>query len=633
MLQAIRDRVTGIVAIFILGLLAIPFVFFGMESYTRSVPQDAVASVDGEDISTGEFQTSFAEYRTQMREQMGDAYDETAMNELSVRREHLEGMIDQKLLRRHAESLGIEVSEREIAQIIRSVPAFQIAGEFDPQTYRQLLAARGRSPREFQQELREDMMVRALPASISESSIVTPFEAERMLALQQEARGIRYLEIPGTDFEDEVEVSEEDIERFYEENQSDYLTTERVALEYVEIDAEALVPDTEVSEEELRRQYDAAQARYISPERRRASHILLEVTDERDEEETEALANELKERLEEGEDFAELAEEYSDDVASRRQGGEIGMLEPGDMVSSFETPLYNLRAPGDLAGPVETGYGWHIIRLDEIREPEGMSFEEARDEILEEYREEQAERLFVEFSDRMIDLVYADPTSLEPVADDLGLEIRRTELFDRSGGEGIAADREVIDAAFSDLVLLEGSTSDPIDLGRNHMVAVRVVEHEPAEPRPLETVAEEIRERIKRQRGMEMAEERARELMARVHDEGLDLEALAEESGYELATEDAVTRQSFQLGSDFLQGLFRLPAPEDESTMHVMRKGGAWVVMSLEEVRPGDPLLVQDQLKDSIRQQLQFGYTGYEFAGLMEYLRDESRIRIVEDRL
>lgn len=633
MLQAIRDRITGIVAIFVLGLLAVPFLFFGVESYMRSVPQDAVAVVGDDQISSSQFQTSFANYRAELRRQQGDAYDEIATNQPIMRREHLEGMIDQLLLRQHAGNLGLEVTDAALARIIGEIPAFQVDGRFDPELYRQLLRGTGRTPRSFERELRDDLMVSTVPQALSNSAMVTEAEIDQLLALQQESRRISFIEVAYDEFVEQVNVSDEDVQAFFEANIDNYMTTEQVSIAYVELDAADLTEGLTLSEDELRNRYQAAQQRYMTPEARRAAHILIEVGAERDAEQARAFAEELRLRIAEGEDFAELAATYSDDPGSAREGGDLGWVEPEEMVAPFENALYALSDVGGVSEPVETTFGFHLIRLDEVRAPQGMSFEEARDEILAEYIERESEARFIEMSDRMVDVVFSDDSSLEPLARELGLEIQTTEAFSRQGGRGIAGNRRVVDAAFSDRVLLDGSVSDPIELDRNHMVAIMIEEHIPARPRALEEVAGGIRERLVRERASALAREHAEELMAAAGAQGDEMAAVAESAELALTELESVGRFDFQHGGDFVTELFRLPAPSQNASMHVLPKGRNFAVVRLQAVMPGNPVEASEIERMMARQQLLFSRMDAEVSGLVEYLRASTEIRVIEDRL
>lgn len=635
MLQAIRDRVTGIVAIFVLGLLAVPFLFFGMESYMGAVPQDAVATVGDAEISTSEFQTSFARYRQQLRQEQGDQYNEIATNQPAVRREHLEGMIDRLLLRQYAEEMGLAVSDREIARIIRDIPAFQIDGQFNPDIYRQALQGAGETPRSFEASLRDDIQTSLLPSALSESVIVTESEVDRMIRLQQQKRQVTLIDVDSQAFLDQVDISDEEVEAYYQDNLDAFTTEEQVKLAYVELRPEEMIEEVSLSEEELRQRYEAASQRYLTPESRRASHILIEADDNGDgETSARAQAEQLRERIEQGESFAELAREHSDDFASAEQGGDLGWIEPDDMVEPFEDALYALEEPGDVSEPVQTRFGWHLIRLEEIRPPEGMSFQEARSEILDDYLQRQREDLYFELSERMVDLVYADDSTLEPLAEELNVPIKETDWFTRAGAdEGIAADPEVVETAFSDLVLIDGAVSDPIEIERNHMVAVKVAGHRPAEPRPLEEVADQIRERLENERARELAREQAESFKERIASEAGSLESLAEAESIEPVHIESLGRNDFQQGPEFVQELFRLPHPGDEPSLHVLPRRGGYAVVRLEDVQPGDPSTASESERDLVRRQLRFMRMNEEVEGLVARLREETEISVVEDRL
>jgi len=632
MLQAIRDRVTGIVAIFVLGLLAVPFVFFGLESYVQSVPQDAVAEVGDTEITVSEFQTEFSRYRQQLRQQQGEAYDELATNSPEARRDFLESMIDRRLLAQHAEALGLSISPNTIAQVIREVPAFQIDGRFDPEIYRQQIGASGQSVAAFERDLARDLMVQELPAGITGSVLVTDADVDRWLRVQMEQRRISYVTIESQPFGEDIQITEAEIETFYEQNQDQFMRPERVAVEYVELDTRDMAETMEIDEDVLRERYEATEARFMTPERRKASHILISTDGERSDEQARELARELRQRIGEGEEFAELAREYSDDSGSAAEGGDLGWIEPDVMMPAFEDALYELQ-PGAVSEPVETEFGFHLIRLDEIDPPRGQTFDEARAQILEEVREERADDLYIELSERLIDLIYADPTGLASVADDLGLELKQAEPFSRFSAEGVMAEPQVLEAVFSDMVLLDREASEPIEIDRNHAVVVRVTEHQPSEPRPLDDVGDEIRNRLEREAAREAARAHARDLADRIGRGEQTLEQVAEAEGLEIR-EQAATRRSFELGGQVLETLFELPRPaEGEAVVDVISNANNWMLVRLEEVIPGAPEQASDSQRQSARQQIRFARSTREFEGLLQWLRENTEISVVEQRL
>lgn len=632
MLQAIRDRVTGVVAIFVLGLLAVPFLFFGVEGYITSVPRDAVAKVGEAEITVNEFQAEFSRYRARLREQQGDDYNELEVNRPEARREFLEGMIDQRLLTEHARRMDMSISPNTVAELIRNIPAFQVNGRFDPEVYRQSLLASGRSPSQFENELARDLLAQELPAAVTSSALVTEADVDRWLRTQLQQRSIAWIAIEAAGFRDRIEVDDQQIAQFYEQNTNQFMRPERITVEYIELDAQQMAEGLETEEEELRQRYEAMLDRFMTQERRRGAHILITPEGAGDDEQARQLAESLHSRIMDGENFAELAVEFSEDPVSADDDGSLGWIEPGVMMPEFEDVLFEL-SEGQVSEPVQTDFGWHIIKLNEIDSPRGQSFEEAREQIAEEVREERADELYIELNDRLIDMIYADPTGLEAIAGDLGLELRQAGPFSRFTASGVLARPEVLEEAFSDLVLLERQTSEPIEIERNRAVVLRVTEHQRPTARSLEDVSDEIRQRLVREATREAARQRAEELREQVLESDTGLAGLAGTMEIEL-NEQTVTRRSFELGSQVLNEIFRLPEPAaGDTALELIGRGNDWLLVELDEVVAGDPALADDAQRRSARQQITFSRTTREFEGFLAWLRANTEIQVVEDRL
>ncbi len=631
MLQAIRDRVTGVVAFFILGLLAVPFLFFGVDSYIRDVPQDTIAEVGDQEISITEFQTEFARYRQQLRAQQGENYNDLEVNRPERRREFLEQMIDQRLLSGYAQEQGLAISPAALVEVIRGVPAFQINGQFDPQIYRQRLQAIGQTVQQFERELTRDLLLQEVPAAVSSSAFVTEDAIDDWLRVQQQQRDVALLAIDSAPYRDADAVTDEAIREYYEANTDRFMRPEQISVEYVELDTAEQVADAEIEEETLRDRYEAVKARFITPEERRASHILVTAGEDRTADEAEVLAESLRERIENGEAFAELATEFSDDPVSAEDGGDLGWLEPGIIDPAFDDALFALRID-EVSEPVESDFGWHIIRLDDIREPRGQSFEEARAEVLEEVRAERAEELYFELSERLVDLVYADPTGLAAISEDLELELQTAGPYSRFSAPGVLADPAVLEAAFSDLVLIDRQASEPIEVGENRAIVLRVTDYQPAQPRPLDAVENEIRDQLAREAAQERAREFGEELIARVRG-GETLTEVAEAESLDVE-ERSVTRRDFDLGGAVLEGVFQMAEPaEGETRYELVDRGQGWTLVALRGVTPGDPSEADEAQRNGARQQLQFAAVGREVQGLLAWLRANTEINVADERL
>ncbi|KAA9133043.1 hypothetical protein F3N42_01350 [Marinihelvus fidelis] len=636
MLQSIRDRLTGILAIVILGILVIPFAFVGVNSYFSSGTGNLVALVNDQEITFNEFNQSFLDYRRRLQAQMGDAFDASRFDGEVARREHLDQMIDETLLRQVAADLNLSVDDERLAQQIRDIPAFQVDGQFNADVYQSRLIAFGQSPTQFEAQLRNDLAVSQLPSGIQASSFATNREVRKYVALSEQQRSFATIMVPADMDAVSTEFSDEDIEAWYADNSEQFRTPEQVVIEYLELDASSVAAGEPPNDDVLRDQFEAQKNRFMTPEQRRVSHILVEVAPDAGDAAVETArerAEDIASRARDGEDFAALAEETSDDIGSASLGGDLGFIEPGVMVEAFENAVYEISTENPVSDPVQTGFGWHIIKLTEVREAEGQSFEEARETLLAEYREDEVDRAFLGLADRLVDVIYEDPTTLEAAALDLGLEVQTVGPFGRMGGEGIAANPDVVEAAFSDLVLLQGSVSDPIDLDDHHLVMVRLAEHLPAAIPPLEDVREGVIAGLRAERARDEAEARANALLASLED-GASLEDLAAGAGLELEQVDSAARRQATPDRALVGNVFRLKRPaEGETVDAVVETGTGYALVSLQSVVDG--VVDEDSPLATRQARMMVGNAAASFDAwaLVRQLREQADIEIFEDNL
>jgi peptidyl-prolyl cis-trans isomerase D len=664
-LQSIRDRLTGIIAIFILGLLIIPFAFVGVSSYFTSDAVNAVAVVNDQEITSGEFNQGFQNYRRQMQARLGAAFDPELFDQAVVRRQFLDRMIDEELLAQVSIDAGLTVSDDTLAERIRTLPAFEVDGQFSADVYQASLAAQGLTPQQFEQNMRTSMVLNQLPAAIQNSAITTNWELADYARLQDQERAFTAIMVPAADADDadavdtddgeaddvadeatdaeptpeaaDPGVDEEAVLAWYQEHQADYQTEERVVIEYLELDAAQLGGSVDPDEDVLKARFEEQKARFITPESRLVSHILLELAPDAAQVEVdtrEQEAEELSRRVRDGEDFAELAREHSEDIGSAGQGGDLGWIEPGFMVQAFEDAVYELTLEHPISEPVRTGFGWHVIQLRDIRPSEGMTFTEARDILLNEYRAEADERRFLEQADRMVDIIYEDPTTLSAAAEELGLEVMEAGPFGRLGGEGIAANAEVVTAAFSDLVLAQRSVSDPIDLGENHMVLIHLKEHLPQALMPLDEVRDRVVESVRRQQAMDAALARAQEVLASL-EEGAVIGELAESRGLEVVESDVARRNSPEITPRLREQLFLMEAPaeEDGRVTQIVELDDGYAVVELKDVRDGVLADDDEMRRQAYARRISNASAGEEALGFLRMLRSQSTIEVYEDRL
>lgn len=636
-LQSIREKLTGILAFAILGILIVPFALVGVNEYFVASGGNIVARINETEITLIDFNQSFSNYRRRMQSIMGAAYDPVEFDKLVMRRQHLDSLIDQELITQAALSMGLDVDDDTLAEVIRKIPAFQVAGQFNADVYQSRLLSQGLTPKQFQREMRSQFVVSQLPRNIGVSGIATPAELKEFVALLDQSRSFNAVLIAAETPAEPPQFDQQEITAWYESHTGLYQSEEQVIIEYVELDAAFMSAGLPPEDDVLREQFEDQQARFISPEQRQVSHILIEVSADAGEAEKETarqMAEDLSRRARAGEDFAGLAMENSQDEGSAASGGDLGWVETGVMVKAFENAMYELSMEAPISEPVQTAFGWHVILLREIRESTGMSFEEARIVLVREYEEDITARAFLEQADRLVDLVYEDPTTLESAALVLDLTVKVAGPFPRTGGEGIAAYPEVVSESYSDLVLLQGSVSDPVSLDENHLVMIRLREHLPVALKPLEEVREDIITTLSDNLARDIAQSRAAELLAALQSGETELEVLATESGLEYARHETVKRNAIVPDVKLVQEVFRLQTPaENETVQAVLSTGDGFAVVEMDSVVLGElevgALLARKQYQRIIAN----NSASQENSGLMKQLRATAEITVYEDRI
>jgi len=637
MLQKLREKTSGWIAVLIVGLLAIPFLFFGIENYMSPNISPFVAKVGEHEISPDDFRNRFEEYRRQMRQMMGDSFDGRQFEQPEIKRQMLDRLIEEQLLLQATERLGMIVPPAQLQKEIMGIPAFQRDGQFDQNLYRMMLQGAAMTPLQFQQRVQRDLEVRVLSNPLSGTAFVTDAYVFDFLRLRDQRRDIAYFALSAPERDSVAAPEEAEIQAYYEANTSRYQTQETVSIEYVEVDAAGIEVPTIADEASLRQRYEEQSFRFLEPEQRLLSHILIAVDPGADadaqrqaRERIEAVAERLNQ---DGADFAAIARETSEDVGSSGAGGDLGWIERGLTDEAFEAAAFALQ-PGQISDPVLSADGWHLIAVNEVRDEVAKPFEDVRTELEAEYLESERERRFSELAGRLVDLIYRDPSTLQLAANELQLEIRTAGPFSRMGAAGIAANPDVQRQAFSDVLISEGTVSDPIELGSNHVAVIRVTEHQPARAMPLETVRAAVVEDLIGERLAAEAKSRAEALLARASG-GESLGDLA--ASLELELTELADAQRFGASGDpaVVQRAFQLPHPGDSSSSLGLAElgGNRFALLSVSAVRDGDPASISTAEREALRGQLSQALSGVELRGFVDSLRRQTQVRVSEERL
>lgn len=628
MLHFIRERAQGWVAWFIVGLITIPFALWGVNSYITGASDIVVASVNGEPIKQVEFQRSLQQYRERMREMMGDSFDPSLFDNQSTKQNILNGLIEQKLLYSANQTLGQRVSDNDINQAVQQTAAFQIDGEFDSERYRMLLARAGFSPASYETKLRIDLLGKELGNSIQRTAIVTKHDVDNLLRLEKQKREIAYGVIEAVPLATEMVISDDDAMAIYNDNKNQYTTPEQLSVDYIELSATELAKTIDIEEVVLKQFYTDSMGQFMSPEQRKASHILIEG----DAEQALKILAAAEYRLSQGEDFSTVAKELSQDIASAPTGGDLGLLQRGVMDNeAFDSALFGLAEVDDVSAIVKTEFGHHLIKLTGIQASEGKAFADVKSEIEANYRRQEAEQLFFEQAERLAELSYENPDSLDLAADELALKIKTSTLFTREGGEGIAADKNIVNVAFNDEVLVEGLNSTVIELSDTHLVVIHKKEHVLTTQLPFENVSTEIKSILKSQR----AEDKAIEMGKAILDElqsGVDAAPLFSEGQWYEA--GIIERSETALDRDILEQTYAMKKPKDAAEYHGFTTSqGNYVIVKLMAVIDGDIAQMTAQDRGGLSSYLAKHHGDSELNAFLESLKAEADIDVSSDYL
>ena len=495
----------------ILGLIAITFATWGIESYTSMRGgREVVASVNGIDISSREFEEELQRQHDQLRQLLGQNFDTAELDTPESRRAVLERLISERLVASEAARANLTVSDESLVEAIHSFPAFRGAdGSFSRTTYESVLRTQNppMTPAQFESRLRYDLSVAQLARAVGEAAIPSRTVTARLGALEAQRREVAEVRIATQQFLQQVKVDEAQAKAHYEANKDAFRTPERIRAEYVMLSAEAIAAQESVSPEEVRKHWEAA----YGPKLREKEEARKKA---------EAIAAEVRKNPA---SFAEAAKRESQDPGSRGNGGDLGFTPRGSFVKPFEDALYRMKQ-GEVSGVVESEFGFHVIQLTGIQRKDGKEERRASHiliaapvdakplealcgEIEAELKKARAAKRYSEAADDFRNMVYEQFDSLKPAAERFKLKVQTTGWLSRSPNQELGAldNPKLIAALFSADSLERKRNTDAIEVAPATLVAARVVEHQAAAQRKFEEVRGEIIDMLRRREAAELA--------------------------------------------------------------------------------------------------------------------------------
>lgn len=605
MLEFIRSRAQGFFAWLIVGGIILTFALFGINQYFTGGGDTSVAKVNGTEISQGRLEQDYYQQRQRLAQMFGGELP-PMFTEKMLKQQVLSQLVAQEVVVQAALDNGMRVGDEQLASIIRSAEVFHENGQFSRSKYEQLLSQQNMTPGMFEARVVRDILSAQFQSGFSDTAFVTDAEVDNLLRLQNQQRSFGYLTVALAPYQEAAEVSDEEIVEYYKANEQAFMQPERVKVDYIELNGEELANNVAVSDETLRARYESQKINYSSPEERQASHILIQADENAPQEQLDAArekAEALLARIREGEDFAELAKSESDDPGSAEMGGDLGFFGRGAMVPAFEEAAFAL-AEGEVSDVVQSPFGFHIIKLTGVRGGEAKPFDEVKDKIRKDIQNERAEERFYDMAEQLANLTYEQPDTLKPASEELGLEVKSSDYFTRQGGPGIAANPKVTGAAFGDDVLVRGNNSETIELARNHLLVLRINDHQPEQVRPLDEVKAQIVKSLKRDKALEQARAEAASLLEKVR-AGQAPEKLAAK-GVTWQAKQSVGRESKDIDATIVNSAFRMVDPGEGAISgdSVALRSGDQVVVVLYSVEDGDPAAADEAERNKARDQL-----------------------------
>jgi peptidyl-prolyl cis-trans isomerase D len=626
MLQKIRDRITGRFALAVILLLTVPFAFFGMPSdFGRG---GYAAKVNDVEISMGQLQNAYQQALARYAQSGADIPPELHG---VIRDAVLNEIIRETLVSLHLVDEGYRITDEMITDFIRQVPIFQEDGKFSADLYYAWLDQQMLAPPQFEESRRQAMRTDQFQRGIAATAFVTPAEYRRYLNLYGEQRRAAIATFDTQAVAEGIEIEDAQIAEYYESHPEEFQAPESVDLAYIEIDRRNLGQDVEISDAELQAYYEQVESRYRQDEQRQARHILVALGD--DEEAARQEATALAERARAGEPFEDLARQYSDDTGTAEQGGDLGAVLKSQMPGALGDTIFSMQE-GEIAGPVRSDFGFHIVRLDDVIAGGPLPLEQVRAELERELRDEKTSGEYRELERKLSDALF-DAQDLRVMADAAGLEVKTASGFTRAGGEPFGNNQAAIDAVFNPMVLEEGRISEIVELDANRTAVFKVREHHPAAVRPLEEVRDRIVAQLRTERADEIVRERAAELQGKLA-EGADFAAAAKAVGAEVTASTLLRRQDESVDPRVLESIFRAPKPADAqqpSIGEAVTDGGDYAVYSVAAVQPGRPEAIPLAERDARKVQLAAESGRADYAAVVLELEQEAEIVRAEDPL
>ncbi len=627
MLEIIRKNAASWLMKFILGAIVVVFIFWGVGTF-RSQRLDVMAKVNGEKILVEDYQKAYNMTVERLRRMYGGSLPESLFKQLNLKEQVLNQLIDQALIRQEAKKIGLKVTDKEIQQVILDIPAFKQNGMFDPRLYQMALRNAGLKPADFEQQLRQEMITRKLQTVMASGLYCPDSEALSYFKYKNAQIDVDFVKVNSSDCVSSVNATDEQLKKWYENHKEEFRTDPQVKLKYLLFSKKDFEKSANVTDAEIKAYYQEHQDEFHEPERRRASHILLKVPKDANATVVEAKKKELlelKKRIEKGESFSELAKKYSEDKLSGAKGGDLGFFSRGMMVKPFEDKVFSMKK-GELSGPVRTQFGWHLIKLEDVRKARTKPLKEVRSEIEKKLKEKKVKKLIWDAANKAYDTII-ELGSLEDYAKTANKKLKETNFFSRRQPAPILGfNPNVLDMIFS---MEKGELSSLLDVPEGVMIAELADKKAPYIPE-FKEVKKKVLKAYTHEKALELCKKRAEALLELAKKKGLSEAAKkyglkVESTGLFKRTD---TSAAGKLPQPVVQAALALtmkkPYPES-----VIESGRTFYVIHLKAFKEVNDLAKFKEEKKAIKAEIRRRKAETAFSDWLKHQRERARIEIV----
>lgn len=556
MLQFFRSNAKGMVGKTIVGTIVVIFTLWGAQSIVAvSTSAKAPVTVNGQDITEYQISRMTDIQKRNIQSQLGEAFDPDLLNDLMIRDSVIASLVQQQLEWQAAIDSGMALSDEAITEIIVSAPVFQVNGIFDKDTYTRLIGQYGYSPKDYVGVVRQDLLNSQLKIGLINSGFILDSEVNAVVQLEDQTRDISLFTVTPSDFADLVEIDDEGIQNYYDANRELFRTEEALVVNYVILSRSRLQDKMTVSDDELRAAYDVYKQQEANKIEKSIAHILI-TTDTLSDSEAKKLVSELKDRATAGESFDSLAMAYSEDTGSSDFGGDLGVFLPGMFVAEFDDAVNGMQQAGELVGPVKTDFGYHLIKLTKKGSPQVSTLAQMEATLRTDIVDRKVRDELLLLTEDMTNVAFSE-SNLEVIANQFELTIETSEAFRRSGGPGIFADENVVDAAFAPTVMEDDENSEVVTLADGSLMVMHLNAYQKADFKAVAEVRDNIIAALTVSGARDLADEYARTLLNDIKDAGsLDVNNDVVWSQY-----PSVSRSGSELSDEVTGRAFKLSKP------------------------------------------------------------------------